>query len=227
MDFNLMWEAIPRIAEGIPVTLLLAAAAIALGFVIALCSALAIITNRPVLGSIAKTYIYLFRSTPLLIQLFLIYYGLGQLTFIRESFLWPVLQSPMWCSIIALALNTGAFTGEIVRGAFAAVPVGQLEAAKAGGMSWWLSLRRILFPVGMRIALPSYGNELIMMVKATALASTVTVLEVTGIAQKMISATYRPIEIFIVAGIFYLAMNLVLTRVLKTIESRVSKHLQA
>lgn len=92
-------------------------------------------------------------------------------------------------------------------------------------MSWWLSLRRILFPVGMRIALPSYGNELVMMVKATALASTVTVFEVTGIAHKMISTTYRPIEIFVVAGAFYLALNLVLTRVLKVVEARVSKHL--
>ncbi len=161
----------------------------------------------------------------MLVQLFLIYYGLGQSSFIRESFLWPVLKSPMWCAIIALALNTGAFSGEIFRGAFLAVPTGQLEAAKAGGMSWWLSLRRILFPVGMRIALPSYGNELIMMIKATALASTVTVLEVTGIAHKMISTTYRPIEIFIVAGAFYLAINIVLSRILKVVEGRMSKHL--
>lgn len=225
MDYGLMWEAVPRIAAGVPVTLLLAAAAVALGFVIAVVSAISIVTNQPVLSGVARSYIYLFRSTPLLVQLFLIYYGLGQSTIVRESFLWPVLQSPMWCSIIALALNTGAFSGEIFRGAFAAVPVGQLEAAKAGGMSWWLSFRRILFPVGMRLALPSYGNELVMMIKATALASTVTVLEVTGIAHKMISATYRPIEIFIVAGAFYLAMNLVLTRVLNVIEGRVSKHL--
>ena len=225
MDFSLMWEAVPKIAAGVPVTLFLAVAAISLGFVIAVVSAVSIITNRPILGRIAKGYIYLFRSTPLLVQLFLIYYGLGQLSLIRESFLWPVLQSPMWCAIIALALNTGAFSGEIFRGAFLAVPKGQLEAAKAGGMSWWLSLRRILFPVGMRIALPSYGNELVMMIKATALASTVTVFEVTGIAHKMISTTYRPIEIFVVAGAFYLALNLVLTRVLKVVEARVSKHL--
>lgn len=225
MNFELMWEAVPRIAAGVPITLLLAASAIALGFIIAVSSALSIITRRPILGRIAEGYIYLFRSTPLLVQLFLIYFGLGQSSFIRESFLWSILQSPMWCAIIALALNTGAFSGEIFRGAFAAVPVGQMEAAKAGGMSWWLSLRRILFPVGMRIALPSYGNELVMMIKATALASTVTVLEVTGIAHKMISATYRPIEIFIVAGAYYLAMNLVLTRVLKVIERRVFRHL--
>lgn len=225
MQFDLMWEAIPKIASGIPVTLLLATAAISLGFVIAIGSALSIAAHRPVLGPMAKGYIYIFRSTPLLVQLFLIYYGLGQSSFIRESFLWPVLRSPMWCAIIALALNTGAFSGEIFRGAFLAVPIGQLEAAKAGGMSWWLSLRRILFPVGMRIALPSYGNELIMMIKATALASTVTVLEVTGIAHKMISSTYRPIEIFIVAGAFYLAINIVLSRILKVVEVRMSKHL--
>ena len=225
MNFDLMMEAVPRIAAGVPVSILLAVAAIAIGFVIAICSAISIVTDRPILGRAAKGYIYAFRSTPLLVQLFLIYYGLGQSQFIRESFLWPVLQSPMWCSIIALALNTGAFSGEIFRGAFSAVPHGQLEAARAGGMSWPLCFRRILFPVGMRIALPSYGNELVMMVKATALASTVTVLEITGIAHKMISSTYQPIEIFIVAGAYYLAMNLILTRVLKATEHRVSRHL--
>ncbi|WP_114285871.1 ABC transporter permease [Candidatus Halocynthiibacter alkanivorans] len=225
MDFELMWDAIPKIAAGIPTTLLLAFAAVSFGFVIAICAAIAITTQRPVAGPVARSYIYLFRSTPLLIQLFLIYFGLGQSEAVRASFLWPVLQSPMWCAIIALALNTGAFSAEIFRGALSAVPNGQMEAARAGGMSWWLSFRRIQFPVGMRIALPSYGNELIMMIKATALASTVTVLDVTGIAQKLISATYKPIEIFIVAGAFYLIMNLVLTRVLKVVENRVSKHL--
>ena len=122
-------------------------------------------------------------------------------------------------------LFRSSFSGEIFRGAFLAVPVGQLEAAKAGGMSPWLCIRRIIFPVGMRIALPSYGNELIMMIKATALASTVTVLEVTGIAYKIISVTYRPIEVFIVAGVFYLCINIGLTQALNLIETRVNAHL--
>ena len=161
----------------------------------------------------------------MLVQLFLIYFGLGQLEVVRESFLWPVLRSPMWCAIIALALNTGAFSGEIFRGGLASVPEGQLEAARAGGMSWFQVYRCIRLPVGLRIALPSYGNELIMMVKATALASTVTVLEITGIAQKLISSTYRPVEIFIVAGAYYLLVNILLTRALNGLESRVSKHL--
>ena len=175
---------------------------------------------------IGNGYIFIIRSTPLLVQLFLIYFGLGQLEIIRESIFWGILQSPMWCTIIALSLNTGAFSGEIFRGAFLSVPKGQLEAAKAGGMSWFLSLRRVVFPVGLRLALPSYGNEIVMMIKATALASTVTLLEITGIAHKLIATTFQPIEIFVVAGAFYLIINFTLTRLIKWVEFRTSAHLR-
>lgn len=225
MDFSFFIEVSARILHGIPLTLFLAVAAIGLGFVIALLTALSIVFKVPILDPVSRGYIYFIRSTPLLIQLFFIYYGLGQIPAIRESFLWPILKSPMWCSIIALALNTGAFSGEIFRGAFVSVPSGQIEAGKAGGMSWWLRFSRIIFPVGMRIALPSYGNELVMIIKATALASTVTIMEVTGIAHKLINETYRPIEVFAVAGAFYLLINIGLTRFLKTVETRVSQHL--
>ncbi len=225
LESSFLVEAFMRIVPGLPLTLFLAAASISLGFIIAAAAALSITFNTPFIARFARGYIYLFRSTPLLVQMFLIYYGLGQSEAVRESIFWVVLKSPMWCAIIALALNTGAFAGEIFRGAISAIPVGQIEAGKAGGMSTFVRLRRIIFPVGMRIALPSYGNELVMMVKATALASTVTVMELTGLAHKLISETYRSVEVFAVAGAFYLVINIILTRILKRIESRVSQHL--
>ena len=172
----------------------------------------------------AFLYIYLFRSTPLLVQIFMIYYGLAQLSFIRESFLWQFLRSPYWCAVLALTLNTAAYTGEIIRGGILSVPWGQIEAAKALGMSGFLLLRRITLPIAARQALPAYGNEIILMVKATSLASTITLMEVTGIAHKIISETYRAVEVFIAAGAIYLFINYTVSRTIDTIEHRLLPH---
>src|SRR3546814_356332 len=129
--------------------------------------------------------------------MFLIYYGTGQFDFIKQSFMWPVLREAYWCAIIAMTLNTGAYTSEIIRGGIESVPWGQVEAAKACGMNAWLRFRRVVFPLAIRQALPGYGNEIILMIKATSLASTITLLEVTGIARKIISQTYAPVELFV------------------------------
>ena len=120
-------------------------------------------------------------------QIFLIYYGLGQFPEIRQSFLWPFLREPYWCALLALTLNTAAYSSEIIRGGILSVPFGQIEAARACGMSRWLIFRRITVPQGLRVALPAYGNEIILMTRSTALASVITLMEVTGIASKIIS----------------------------------------
>ena len=169
---------------------------------------------------------FVFRGTPLLVQIFLIYYGLGQFPEVRASFLWPFLREAFWCALLALTLNTAAYGSEIIRGGLASVPLGQVEAGKAAGMSGFLLFRRIIAPIAIRQALPAYSNEVILMVKATSLASIITLMEVTGIAQKLIAQTFRAIEIFIVAGLIYLVSNRVITRVLLFIEYRLSPHLR-
>jgi len=164
-----------------------------------------------------------FRGTPLLIQIFLIYYGLGQFRpTLQEWGLWGVLRSSYWCAIIALAMNTAAYGSEIIRGGIAAVPHGAIEAAQACGMGPVLRLRRIVFPLALRIALPAYGNELILMVKATSLASVITLMEITGLASKLISQTYRSIEVLACAGLIYLVLNFLLTRMVHALEWKLS-----
>ena len=168
-----------------------------------------------------------FRGTPLLVQIFIIYYGLGQFRpLLQEIGLWWLFREPYWCAILALSLNTAAYGSEILRGGLQSVPKGQIEAAQAAGMSPLLLLRRIIVPVALRQALPAYGNEIILMIKGTSLASIVTLMEVTGIAYGIISQTYRAIEVFACAGAIYLVLNFLITRALGWIEYRLSAHLR-
>lgn len=226
MDFPFLYETLLALLPGIPLTLKLATLSVVLGAFLALPLALMRLSGIGVLDWISKGYTFVFRSTPLLVQIFIIYYGLGQFREIRTSFLWPILRDPYWCAIIALTLNTAAYASEIIRGGLLSVPAGQIEAARAVGMSRFTTFRRIILPQAIRQALPGYGNELILMVKATSLASIITLMEVTGIAAKMISETYRAIEIFMVAGAVYLVLNFVLTRLLKLAETRLNPHLR-
>jgi octopine/nopaline transport system permease protein len=175
---------------------------------------------------LARLYIFVFRGTPLLVQIFLIYYGLGQFREVRHSMFWFVLRDPYWCAVIALMLNTAAYAAEIIRGGLLSVPHGQVEAARSCGMSPFMVFRRITLPLAVRQALPAYSNEMISMVKATSLASIITIMEVTGVAAKLISETFRAIEVFVVAGVIYLAINFVLTRLVAFVEYRLSPHMR-
>ena len=167
---------------------------------------------------LADAFVFVFRGTPLLVQLFLIYYGLSQFPAVRASILWPFLRDPFWCSVLALALNTAAYSSEIFRGGLQAVPSGQIEAGKACGMSRLRLFRSITFPQALRQALPAYSTEVILMTKATALASIVTLKETMFIAQKLNSQTFRAIEIFLCAGLIYLALNMAIARVVAMLE---------
>ncbi|WP_102959733.1 ABC transporter permease [Mangrovicella endophytica] len=218
MDFAFAYDTLLTLLPAVPLTLLLAFNAILFGAVLALGLALCRISGLAILDWPARAYIFAFRGTPLLVQLFLIYYGLGQFPAVRHSILWPILREPYWCAVIALTLNTAAYASEIIRGGLLSVPHGQIEAAKACGMSRLLMARRIVLPLAIRQALPGYGNEMITMVKATSLASIITLMEITGVAAKLISETYRVMEVFIVAGALYLAINFVLTRLLALVE---------
>ena len=227
MDFPFLFETARTLSSGIPLTLVLAVLSVSLGIVLAVLLASMRLWGPRWLSLFARAYVFVFRGTPLLVQMFLIYYGLGQFEAVRHSFLWPVLREPFWCAILSLSLNTGAYGSEIVRGAFLAVPFGQIEAAKACGMSTTLAFRRILLPQAVRLALPAYGTELILLVKATSLTSIITLMEITGVAARLISETYRVVEVFVVAGALYLAINFVLTRIVAFAEHRLTAHLRA
>ncbi len=174
-----------------------------------------------------RAYVFVFRGSPLLVQLYLIYFGLSQFDFVRHSpILWPILRDPMYCTIVAMALNTAAYESEIFRGALRAVPVGQIEAAKAFGMSAFTRFRLVTLPIALRLALPAYSTEIILMTKATALASVVTIMEMMGTAQKIQHDTFRPIEVLTCAGVIYLLLNLSIARLFAWVEYRLSPHLR-
>ena len=226
MNFELMAESVPALLGGLALTLQLVSLSLFLGIFLAVGVALLRLSRWRPLSLLAYVYVFVFRGTPLLVQIFLIYYGLGQFEAIRESFLWTFFRESFWCAILAFTLNTGAYTSEIIRGGIQSVPYGQIEAARACGMSGPLLFRRIVLPIAIRQALPAYGNEIILMVKASSLASTITLLEVTGIARSIIARTFEPVEIFIVAGAIYLSINFVVTRVVRHAEWRLSPHLR-
>jgi polar amino acid transport system permease protein len=227
MSVEVLAANLPKLLSGTLLTLELLVLALVAGAALALPAALMRVSERGWLRVPAYVYIFFFRGTPLLVQIFLVYYGLGQFEAVRQSALWPVLREPFWCAIIAFALNTGAYTAEILRGAIMAVPAGEVEAARAFGMSPALAYRRIILPRAMRIALPAYGNEVILMLKGSALASTITLLDLTGMARTIIARTYMPVEIFLAAGAIYLAITFVFTRLFALAERRLNRHLAA
>lgn len=223
MDLDLFYRTISTVTKGVSVTLTLTLASAIIGFGIGLGLAAMRMSSSRILSRIAEYYSIVFRGTPLLVQLFLFYYGLGQFAVIRDNpVLWWLVGDGLRCAVMALALNTGAYTSEILRGGLMSVPVGLIEAAKAAGMSRILRFRRIEFPLAIRQALPAYSNELILIVKGTSLASTITVLEITGLAKRLMSQTYAIFEIFAIAGAFYLAINMVLIYLIRCVENRLA-----
>ncbi|WP_312526180.1 ABC transporter permease [Paracoccus sp. (in: a-proteobacteria)] len=225
MDLDLAQRAFATITKGVSVTLTLAATSAVIGFCLGLCLAMMRVSSNRFLQKFAEYYSAVFRGTPLLVQLFLFYYGLGQFEFVRNNaILWSVIGGGMNCAIMALSLNTAAYTSEILRGGLMSVPVGLIEAAKAAGMSRMMRFRRIEFPLAIRQALPAYSNELILIVKGTSLASTITVLEITGHAKRLMSQTYAIFEIFAIAGVFYLVINTILVLLVRYFEGRLTRY---
>jgi octopine/nopaline transport system permease protein len=228
MDFAFLQQTLLRLIPGVPLTLQLAFLAVFYGLFLALALAFAMRSEWAALRWPAQAFVFVFRGTPLLVQLFLTYYGLGQFRpFLQELDLWWFFRSPWYCVLLALSLNTAAYGAEIVRGGLQSVSAAQIEAARAFGMSGWTLYRRIIGPLALRQALPSYGNEVVLMVKATALGSTVTLMELTGLAHKLNSETFRAFEIFFVAGAIYLAINLTLTQFVAFLERRIAPDLAA
>lgn len=218
MNWEVIYKYLPRLLDGAQLTLELVAISVLTGLLLALPLGIARASRHWYVRALPYGYIFFFRGTPLLVQLFLVYYGLAQFDAVRKSALWPFLRDPYWCAIITMTLHTAAYIAEIIRGAIQSVPPGEIEAARALGMSRTQTLLHIILPRAARIGLPAYSNEVILMLKASALASTITLLELTGMARTVIARTYLPVELFFAAGMLYLVIAFVLVQGFKLLE---------
>ena len=225
-DFSLIIESVPRMFTGIGLTLQLLVLATILGTILAVIIALMRISNIPLLNWPAIVYIYIFRGTPMLVQIFVIYYGLSQFQTIRDSFLWIALREPFWCAIIAFSLNAGAYTAEILRGAIQGVDKGLIKASTALGLSKTQSFVHITTPIAIRLALPAFGNETISLLKSTALASIITMFDITGVARTIMAETFAPYEVFISAAIVYLFLAWFIQLGITIAERRFNRYMQ-
>ena len=222
MDFELMINSFPKLLNAAAITLKLLSVSLIIGLFIGLLFAILRLNKNIIISKFAYGYSYVFRGTPLLVQIFIIYYGLGQIEYFRSTFLWVIFKEPYWCAIIAFALNTGAYTSEILRSAFQTIKPGFIEAGKSLGIKNKIIFYKIQIPIAIRQSLPAYGNEIILMMKGTSLASTVTLMDLTGVAKYIISTTFKPIEVFIIAGSIYLFMTFIIHNLIKYLEKKYS-----
>ena len=218
MDLELMINSFPKLLNAALITLKLLSVSLIIGLFFAILR----LNKNILINRFAYGYSYIFRGTPLLVQIFIIYFGLGQIEYLRSTVLWVILKEPYWCAIIAFALNTGAYTSEILRSAFQTIKPGIIEAGKSLGISNKVIFYKIQIPIAIRQSLPAYGNEIILMMKGTSLASTVTIMDLTGVAKYIISTTFKPIEVFIVAGGIYLFMTFIIHNLIKFLEKKYS-----
>ena len=220
MNWEIIYKFLPKLLEGAWLTLELVAIAVIAGLILAIPLGIARASKHWYVRALPFGYMFFFRGTPLLVQLFLVYYGLARFEAVRQGPLWTYLRGPLWCATITMTLHTAAYIAEILRGAIQAIPPGELEAARALGMSKTQTLIYITLPRAARIGLPAYSNEVILMLKASSLASTITLLELTGMSRTIIARTYMPVEIFFAAGMFYLVIAYVMVRAFKLLERR-------
>ena len=215
---ELMIESLPRLLKATKLTIELTFLSLFFGIFVGIFFAVLRTSKIKILFFVSYYYSYILRGTPLLVQIFIIYFGLGQVEWIRESFLWILLKEPYSCAILAFTLNTGAYSSEIFRSAFETINKGIVEAAEGLGINKINIFFKIKLPLAIKQSLPAYGNEMILMMKGTSLASTVTLLDLTGVAKHIISTTFRPVEVFIVAGSIYLLMTFIIHNFIKILE---------
>jgi len=217
--WHIAYKWLPKLLEGVYLTLELLGISVVAGLFIAIPMGIARSSNNLAIKILPFSYMFFFRGTPLLVQLFLLYYGAAQFSIVKETaWLWHYLRNPYWCALIVMTLHTAAYIAEIVRGAIAAIPIGEIEAANALGMSKAQTMRHIILPRALRIGLPAYSNEVILMLKASSLASTITLLEITGMARTIIARTYQAVEVFLIAAILYLVITFILVILFKLLE---------
>jgi arginine/ornithine transport system permease protein len=226
MDLSIILENIGIYFEGLRTTLLLVSTSLLLGLMIAIPLAVLRTSRNYLIQAPIRAFVYFFRGTPLLVQMFIIYYGFGQFESIKASFVWFFFKEAWFCALFAFTLNTAAYTTEIIRGSIEATPHGEVEAARAAGMSRLLMLRRIVLPSAFRRALPQYSNEIIFMLHGSSLASVITIVDITGAARIINSRFYSPYEAFLTAAAFYMTLTFMTVFLLKKLEFRWFAHLR-
>jgi His/Glu/Gln/Arg/opine family amino acid ABC transporter permease subunit len=227
MNLDPIFSNLPRFATGAVLTLEITALSVAIGLACAIPLALMRVSKNPALWMPVYAYIFYFRGTPFLVQLFLVYYGSGQFRAGLEALgLWTFFREPYFCAVLTLVLNTSAYTAEILRGAIRAVPFGEIEAAQACGMSGALLYRRIILPKAFRIALPAYSNEVVFLFQTTALVSIITLMDLTGVARVIISRSFATFEVWIFVGLIYLLISYAILFVFKRVEYSLMSHLR-
>ena len=224
MDLDLMINSLPKLLSATLTTLKLLSLSLIFGLIIGLIFAIMRLSKNKFVSNFSYGFSYIFRGTPLLVQIFIIYFGLGQIEYLRSTILWTILKEPYWCAIIAFSLNTGAYTSEILRSAFQTIKPGLIEAGKSLGISSKVIFYKIQIPIAIKQSLPAYGNEIILMLKGTSLASTVTLMDLTGVAKYIISTTFKPVEVFIVAGSIYLFLTFLIHNFIKFTEKKMSRN---
>ena len=215
MDFSIILENSNTYLEGLKNTAILVSISLVIGLLLAV--PLAVLRNSGswLVQAPIRAFIYFFRGTPLLVQMFLVYYGMGQFESLRESFLWPAFREAYFCALFTFTLNTCAYTTEIIRGAIKATPHGEIEAAIAAGMSRLLMFRRIILPSAFRRALPAYSNEIIFMLHGSSLASVITIIDITGAARIVNARYYSPYEAFLTAALLYMSLTFIIVFLIK------------
>lgn len=226
MEFSIIFDNLGIYFEGLKNTLILVSVSLVIGLIFAVPLAVLRTSKNLFVSSPIRAFVYFFRGTPLLVQMFLIYYGLGQFEPLKTSFLWTFFKEAYFCALFAFTLNTCAYTTEIIRGAIENTPHGEVEAAKAAGMSMMLRIRRIILPSAFRRALPSYGNEIIFMLHGSSLASVITIIDITGAARIINSRFYSPYEAFLTAAVFYMSITFLIVWLIKKLEFRWFAHLR-
>ncbi|MEP1213663.1 MAG: ABC transporter permease [Marinobacter sp.] len=209
---------------GLVTTVQLVFLSLVLGLVLAVPLAIMRTSKNPLINGPIWFYTYIFRGTPLLIQLYIIYYGLAQIEGIQQTFWWDIFREAFYPALLAFTLNTAAYTTEIIRGAIVATPSGEIEAAKAYGMSWALRMRRIILPSAARRGVQAYSNEVIFMLHASAIASVVTLVDLTGAARNIYSRFYAPFDAFIFVALLYMALTFLLVFAFRKLENYLLQH---
>ena len=212
-------------AGGVWVTVQLTVLSLLLGFLIALPAGLARARRLPVWSPLINGYVYAFRGTPLLVQIYLVYFGLSQFEVVRDSFLWPILREAWWCALITFALNSGAYATEIIRGAVETTPEGELEGARALGLTERQVTWLVLIPSALRRALPQYGNEVVFMLHGSVVASVITIQDILGAGRTLNSKYYVAYEGFLTAALLYMALTFVFVMLFRALEARYLRHL--
>ncbi|MBH0239272.1 ABC transporter permease [Methylobrevis albus] len=225
MDAAFIQRIVGNLLDGLVVTLIVVAASMVAGNLLAVPLALARISPRRWLRWPAYVYILFMRGTPLIVQMYMIYFGLAQFREVRQSFLWPLLRDPVWCAIISLSLNTAAYSAEILRGAIQGVPKGLPEAGRSIGLRDGQVMRLITLPLAIRQVLPSLANETILLLKASAIVFTITVRDIMGEANIIRAQTFRTYEPLITAALLYLALTFLITMAFRLVEKRMGRHL--